>query len=337
MFDVTASPRSVSEEDFPATGTPSEQLRFLLNYAALAPSEYNTQPWLFHVHENRVDLIADEARRLPAVDPDDRELTISCGAAFLNLRIALRYFGYRGEVEISPPPNPFARLYLRTKHKATEEDHRLFHAILQRRTNRLPFEAREVPSSLLSTLRRAAGYEAIQLHLFQNEATRYTLTDMVAAGDRLQWDKKAFRHELATWVRHDNDHSDGLPISAHAKGSGAAAISPFIVRTVNMGGGEAARDRQLAASSPLLAVLATYTDTWSDWFSTGQALQRILLHACAEGVQASFLNQPIEVAVLRTSLRDLIDHRGFPQLVFRMGYGTEVPATPRRSVSEILL
>ena len=121
------------------------------------------------------------------------------------------------------------------------------------------------------------------------------------------------------------------------KGSGAAAISPFIVRTVNIGGVEAAKDRQLAASSPVLAVLATYTDTWSDWFSTGQAMQRILLRACGEGVQASFVNQPIEVPMLRMALRDLIGQQGFPQLVLRMGYGPSVPTTPRRSVSEVLL
>src|SRR5215470_2361610 len=99
MFPLTENPRMVSEGNFPTSGTPAEQLCFLLNYAVLAPSEYNTQPWLFKVSERTVELYADRARRLPIVDPEDRELTISCGAALFNLRVALRHFGYADEVE----------------------------------------------------------------------------------------------------------------------------------------------------------------------------------------------------------------------------------------------
>src|SRR5215471_7151832 len=88
-------PPAVTEADFPAAGTAAQQLRVLLNYALLAPSEYNTQPWLFRIYDNCVDLYADPSRRLPIVDPDDRELIISCGAACQNLRIAVRHFGYQ--------------------------------------------------------------------------------------------------------------------------------------------------------------------------------------------------------------------------------------------------
>jgi len=49
------------------------------------------------------------------------------------------------------------------------------------------------------------------------------------------------------------------------------------------------------------------------------------------------LNQPIEVPELRPMLHKIIERAGFPQLLLRMGYGPEVPPTPRRSVSEVLL
>lgn len=35
---------NVQETDFPVTGTPEEKLKFVLNYAILAPSSHNTQP-----------------------------------------------------------------------------------------------------------------------------------------------------------------------------------------------------------------------------------------------------------------------------------------------------
>ncbi|OKH30965.1 hypothetical protein NIES2101_41915 [Calothrix sp. HK-06] len=40
---------NVQETDFPATGTSEEKLKFILNYAILAPSSHNTQPWCFKI------------------------------------------------------------------------------------------------------------------------------------------------------------------------------------------------------------------------------------------------------------------------------------------------
>lgn len=77
MLPLTTNPRTIVETDFPAEAAPAQQWCFLLNYALLAPSEYNTQPWLFRVQGDSVEILADHSRRLPVVDPDDRELLIS--------------------------------------------------------------------------------------------------------------------------------------------------------------------------------------------------------------------------------------------------------------------
>jgi nitroreductase family protein len=341
MFDLRANPWTVLEADFPITGTPAEQLHFLLSYAVLAPSEYNTQPWLFKVTNRTIELYTDRSRRLPRLDPDDRELTISCGAACLNLRLALRHFGYADEVNFhfqQDTPDLLARVSLGRRRRATREEHELFHAILRRRTNRQAFEDRAVPPTLLSTLKEIAGREGVWFQVVRGEEARQAVANLIATGDRVQWADKQFRQELAQWVRPRGLEShDGLPGYAHAKGTFASSVSPFVVRTFNMGDGEAARGRQLAAGSPVLAVLGTFGDSRSDWFSTGQAVEKVILGARAEGIWASFVNQPIEVPSLRTTLCEILGRPGFPQIVLRMGYGPEVAPTPRRSVSEVLL
>ena len=73
---------NISEEAFPVQGGPEEKLRFLLNYAVLAPSGHNTQPWLFRLSGDKVELYADRTRGLAVVDPEDRALVISCGRCF---------------------------------------------------------------------------------------------------------------------------------------------------------------------------------------------------------------------------------------------------------------
>ena len=40
---------NVTESQFPREGSKIEQMKFLLNYAILAPSSHNTQPWLFKI------------------------------------------------------------------------------------------------------------------------------------------------------------------------------------------------------------------------------------------------------------------------------------------------
>ena len=102
----------------------------------------------------------------------------------------------------------------------------------------------------------------------------------------------------------------------------AAYLGPLKIRTF-MDGEEADVGHHLAAGSPVLAALWTFTDTWFDWLAAGQALERILLYARAAGVWASFFSQPIELATLRMNLRDILEQTNFPQLVLRMGYGSE--------------
>jgi len=68
----------VSDTAFPRTAGPTDQLRFLVNYAVLAPSTHNTQPWLFKVGGEKLELYADRTRSLAVADPEDRELTGKC-------------------------------------------------------------------------------------------------------------------------------------------------------------------------------------------------------------------------------------------------------------------
>jgi hypothetical protein len=92
----------------------------------------------------------------------------------------------------------------------------------------------------------------------------------------------------------------------------------------------------LALSSPLLAVLGTDNDSPDDWLLAGQALQRVLLCACSQGLQASYLNQPIQVATLRPRLRDLVGG-GHPQMLLRLGYPAgKIPAAPRRLLDDVI-
>jgi hypothetical protein len=195
-----------------------------------------------------------------------------------------------------------------------------------------------VPESLLVDLQTAVRIEGASLEIIRGENRRNALADLVAEGDRSQMSNKSFRRELAAWIRSNRSSTrDGIPGYGFGFTDLISVGGPFVIRTFDLGGFQAARDRELADGSPVLALISTEADTVRDWMAAGQALARMLLRARADNVWVSFLNQPIEVESLRPRVREALNTTGYPQLILRLGYGPDVRPTPRRPVSEVLL
>ena len=162
---------------------------------------------------------------------------------------------------------------------------------------------------------------------------------LVGAGDRTQMQLKSFRRELAAWMRPNHSkRQDGMPGFTMGFGELMSAIGPVVVRTFDLGKSQAARDEELVLHSPLLLVLGTTRDDPTSWMHAGMALERVLLELAAEGWFASFLNQAVEVGLLRGDLATLVgEPRGFPQIVLRVGRATPGKAPPRRDVDDMLI
>ena len=331
---------NVNHHEWPSDEENREKLIFLLQYAILAPSGHNTQPWLFRYSNDGLELYADRTRCLPVVDPEDRELIISCGCALHYLCVAARKFDMRAQVSTFPDPSSpdlLARINLAAADPASNDELLSFHAILQRRTNRHPFNERIPPQEVMDQIADTAKEEKAWMQFIVRDDKRRKTAELIAQGDRIQASDKHFRRELSSWVHANrSQHSDGMPGYAFGIGDFASNLGPFILRTFDWGNGQAAKDLQLALGSPVLAVLGSKTDTPESWLHIGQALATVLLKLTTEGLSASFLNQPIEVAKLRPQLQELLDLEGHPQLLLRIGYGPEVQPTPRRGVKEVL-
>lgn len=338
---TTDSNWNLDAKQFPYGGNLQCRYEFMLRYAALAPSGHNSQPWLFRIHEDVLDLYCDPRRSLPVVDPDDRELVISCGAALQHLRLAARNFDYQEDVEILPDEHNhehLARLSIPQRCVPTEQEKAMFTAIPHRHTCREKFLDKPVPESIVQELRDICEDADINLDVFQYEFDRHELGRLVAEGDIIQGSDVRFRRELASWVHANRTHSeDGMPGYAFGIGDVASLVGPFVVRTFDMGKRQAAKDEQLAEGSPLLIILSTNRDDQTDWLQTGEALAQLLLTLTHHGLSASYLNQPIEISDLRTKLKRFVGSDHWPQILLRVGYGSEVRSTPRRPVSEILV
>jgi nitroreductase len=333
---------AVSEDHFPSFGSIKEKFKFFVRYAILAPSGHNTQPWLFEVHDESLNLLADRTRALPVIDPDDRELIISCGAALTNLVVAMKYFGFEPDITYFPVDNDndlLATVKIKTRdYQPNDEDKMFFKSILKRRTNRLPF-ADDVVDGITKQKLIAITTEDkdVRFSIVDDADKKEEITKLIEIADRAQSQNKSFCRELAQWVHPNRSNSkDGIPGYAFGMGDLISYGSPFFIGNLNWGDIQAGRDRNLVKGSPLLAYMETKKDKPFEWLRTGMALERILLKAAYEGIAASYLNQPLEVPELFEKFKLLVDSPNYPQMILRMGYGKEVKSTPRRDVEDVI-
>ncbi len=305
----------------------------LIASAILAPSSHNTQPWKFVVRDGGIDMFADRTRAMTQNDPAHRELVMSCGCALYNLRVAAAWMGLETRIDCAKDWRDDGWLaratFEQAQSRSAEAD--LCTAIYARHTYRKQFAATPVSDAVVDALVAAAHEEHAKLHVLTTDQQREAVAALISQGDSEQWADPEWRRELANWL-NPKRKGDGLPIAVFT-----APITQFAVRSIDMGGRVAARDRDAMYESPLLTVLATARDDVSSWLHAGQALERMLLTAQTNGVQASFLNQPIQVATLRPKLREIAGAHGVPQMLIRWGVPLEqISATPRRAVETVM-
>jgi hypothetical protein len=125
----------------------SVKMRELVRMATLAASGHNAQPWKFAIKDNAIEIHPDYCRRLPIVDPHDRELWMSLGCALENLLIAARADGYAPEVTYPEPTTDFIRVRLPAD---TAQTSPLLAAIPLRQNTRSEYNGQLINSNALA-------------------------------------------------------------------------------------------------------------------------------------------------------------------------------------------
>lgn len=319
--------------EFPqALGLSAEQTELALRLAGMAPSLHNSQPWRFRLSSEIVELHADQHRRLPVADPTDRELRLACGAALFNFRLALAHFRLRSSVQLGHHRQPTDLLAtVRSAGAVTPdaEQVKLFRVIRSRRTNRRPFLPAPVPDSHWRRLSRAVAAEHGWLRAMDHDQ-RIVLQALMRQAHETQMADHCYRAELAKWTGHQRRRRDGVRPSP--AGSLREEQAEWVLRNPRC----SRRVPGKAAADPLMVVLCSEGSGRANELRAGQALQRMLLTATALGLTVSFMSQVVELEETRSALKEVLGEAE-PVAMLRVGYGSPVPATPRRRPRELLL
>jgi nitroreductase len=307
----------------------------LVKYAILAPSGHNSQPWLFRIVDSTVTVLPDYTKTRPEVDPYNRELFISLGAAARNLEIAAEYEGlmYEKVVDNDKVVYKFSR-----NGKTLSKNENLFMAIKQRVTNRGEYFPKPIEKTKIKKIREIEGNGAF-LKIIEDKENRQKIAALVSDADKVWYKSKSLVKELEGWLRDDLEASkDGLPTGVLSLYKVAVELKYLFSGDDDFALKRAKRDAELATFAPLLIVLTTKTDKPKDWIEAGMLYETLALKLTSMGLSNGFFNVVIQLKKFRKDLSKQLKIKGFAQLFLRVGYAKEKPLkTKRRPISEVLL
>ncbi|MBU2551202.1 MAG: hypothetical protein KKB20_22510 [Proteobacteria bacterium] len=318
----------------------------ILRYASLAPSGHNCQPWTVRLDGPWSWTIGlDPVRRLPAVDPEDRELTLSIGAFVENLVLAAGALGFEAEtepVEESGPGTDRVRVRLSRSRPTGYPLRRL----TQRRTVKKGFHPRELTAE---DVRALSAPLSGHLHYFPRTSRHGgCIRDAAVEAFRAQSRRDEAQRELARWVRFSDEavrrHRDGLtPEGMEIYGLAGWYVRHFMEPEDVTG--ETFRKQGVDMTAEIagqgagwLVVTSPGTAT-ADLIETGRRFERVALLARERGLALHPMTQVLEEEDWRRRIARDHGPGMIPQFILRVGYLDRYPppVSLRRPVAWFLM
>lgn len=327
--------------------------RYALAHAILAPNPHNRQPWLVDlIGASEIALYPDVTRLLPETDPFNRQITVGCGAFLELLSIAAAERGLVAQItpfpEGEPQPHLDQRPFAHVKLTPGGARDPLFAAILARRTNRKPYEARAVPAADLEALAQSAAAPGLRTAWANGGQTLAALRDLAWEGVDLEAHTPHAHQETARLLRVGHAeiaaHRDGIaiegPMIELAKALGL--VTPEVLANPDHRFTKPSLDawRPLAEEVPVFFWLTSADNARAAQIAAGRAYARLNLTATARGLAMHPFSQSLqeypEMARTYAEMERLTGARPGErvQMLVRVGYGPVIPPAPRRGLED---
>ncbi len=319
--------------------TPETQvLKNAVLLACRAPSVHNSQPWRWVAEGGVLRLFVDRHRTVPGTDDSGREAIISCGAVLDHLRVAMLAAGWHAGIKRFPnpkDPDQLASIEFGCVDHVTDAQRDRATAILQRRTDRLPLGRPTCWDVFEPALRSTIDDGLVTLDVLSDDA-RPQLVKASQLTESVRRDDWLYQSELDWWTS-PFVANEGVPRSALASDKEHVRVDVgrwFPIRS------HTDRRPQVTVDWSKILVLSTAKDTRTDALRCGEVLSTVLLECTVAGMATCTLTHLIEIDESRDVVRSLIERRGEPQVLVRVGIAPSMegpPApTPRNPLGDVL-
>lgn len=329
----------------------------LVRSAVLAANAHNTQPWLFALGTNRVDLFADPSRNIGALDPLRREMYLSLGCALENLTLAARASGFAPTVTLLPTPGDATHVARVDLDPGAAVASPLYAAIPHRHTNRGAYDPkRPMDARVLAAMGGLVTDPDVSLIWLTAAAQMQPFADLtLRATEAIIADPEQARDDFAWW-RSDwhaiQQHKDGITLDPAGLPDLTRALGKILpaqsLPAYDKAWLDGMRSRQVGTAAAFGLLVTRGRDDNAQRLAAGRLWQRLHLYATTQGLAMQPLCQvPERVDRERATGGDPVFTRGIAGLLpepggqavmaFRIGYPTlAAHLSPRRPAQEVL-
>lgn len=208
-----------------------KKLEQILSSGHLAPSADNSQPWLFEIENNVVNLHHDLAR---ASSNHLYNLNffadyVSLGTVIENLELAASQAMLQTTISLLPSAQAQHIAKLEFTQVQGLKKNQLARHIPLRKTNRRKFQKRALPAATLTKIQELAAKRGGTLVLIEDQMLIKQFAKIIALHDHILWEDAALRENLVRMLRNKNIyHEDGLPLSSLELGIKKHLFAPAI-------------------------------------------------------------------------------------------------------------
>jgi nitroreductase len=340
------------DELSPSSGDPMG----LVRAAILAANAHNAQPWHFAVAPDRIDLFADPARNLGAMDPLLREMDVSLGCALENLVLAGPPNGLAVTVRLLPDPADRAHIAGVDLVPMAAASADLFTAIATRHTDRGTYETgRPVDGPALDGLSRLVDAPDTALVWITDTGSKRAFGDLTVRATEAIIADEAQSADDFTWYRSDwreiQERKDGITIDPSGQTPlirTLAKLLPVSRRQNNDGWLSGTRDSQIPTAAAFGALVVRDPLDRVQRLGVGRIWQRLHLAGTVAGLGMQPLCQVPE-RIDREAAAGLPPQFGLamaallppgwsPIMTFRIGHPTaDALRSPRRPATDVVL
>lgn len=327
-------------------------MEFLVMCATLAPSPHNTQPWLFKVSGNNLEIYADKSRYLKSADPTHRMMILAIGAAIENLKVAAAHMGYQTRISLATDYAEFlssgycASIQLESQTPVAQPH---FDAIFNRQTTRTMFDLTPpLDTRFMESLQsQVSEFPGIDIQWFKKRAGQDPIAQTVKESVRNYLTEDCHREGM-NWFRITRSQweakGDGISVF---NGDAPAAIKRYVELLVSPDDllqtafkqGEIDSVDRLSAATPMWGLISTQNDSIQQKLLAGQMLERVYLEATLNGLAVQPQCYPTETAEGVAKLKSVanLPEGTEPLFLFRLGRSNYVAKSVRRNIKDVIL
>lgn len=272
------------------------------------------------------------------MDPDDHHLYASLGCAAENLLVAAEAAGLKGHLAFDPSVSG-VRVALESAPPVRSD---LFDAIPRRQCSRSDYDAAALAAAHLRALEVSTNGDGVSVVMLTDQRKMDEVAECVAAGNTAQFDDPAWAAELKSWIRFNAREAtragDGLYGPVMGNPNVPRWLGSLFMRLTFSARAQNRKDIGQIRSSSAVAVIFSDADDKRHWIAAGRAFERLALRATTLELRTAFINQPVEVPVLRSQFAAYLgigDRR--PDMIVRIGHGSTMPRSLRRPVEQVLV